>query len=325
MENGRTLLFFTRLPYMLSYIVRRILQNIPLVLLILTLVFFLLNILPGDAALLSGDVRLSRSPEVIDAIRARWGLDQPLHIRYFTYISNILRGDLGTSYRTFERVSVMVMEAILPTFQLVIFSFLIALFFGVLLGFIASLYQGSIIDLITMITAIIGISAPNFWVGLMLMYFFAVILGLLPSSGYGGGSISFMILPAITLGIPLIALLARSTRAAVLDVAQEDYVRTARSKGLSERIVQFRHVLRNALIPTMTIAALQLATLMANTVIVEKVFSWPGIGSLVVDSIFRRDIPVVQGCILVFSLGFILINLLADVLYGYLDPRIAYD
>ncbi len=310
---------------MTNYIARRVLQALASIIVILTFLFIMLNLLPGDAALLAGDARMAQNPEVLERIRAKWGLDQPFHIRYFSYMSNLLRGDLGMSYRTGRSVNYLIARAFFPTLSIVILAFIIAAFSGIFLGFIAAMKMGSLTDIGSMIFSIFGISAPRFWVGLMLMYLFAVNMGVLPASGYGGGSIRNMILPSITLALPLIALLARTTRASVLDVMDEDYVRTARSKGVSERMVQLKHIFRNAIISVVTIAGIQLAMLMANTVIVEEVFAWPGMGSLAVDSILRQDIPAVQGCIFVFALGFIVINLLVDILYVFIDPRIKYS
>lgn len=285
----------------------------------------MLNILPGDAALLAGDPRAAQNPEIMDAMRARWGLDQPIHIRYATYITNLIRGDLGVSYRTGNTVNRLIVLNFPPTIRIVILSFIFSTIMGISLGFTAAVKHGSAADIGSMIFSIFGISAPRFWIGLMLMYYFAVNLRILPASGLGDGSISYLILPSVTLGIPLIALLARTTRASVLDVMKEDYVRTARSKGLSERTVKFKHIFRNALISIITIAGLQLGTLLATTVIVEEVFSLPGLGRLIIRSIHRRDIPAVQGVIFVFALGFIIINLSVDLLYAYLDPQIKYD
>jgi len=309
---------------MISYIISRLLQSIVTLLVIVTLLFFLLSILPGDAALLAGDPRMTQDPEVIANMRAKWGLDRPIHIRYLDYMYNLFKGNLGVSFLTNTSVNSLIANAFPHTFKLVLISFLISTTIGIFLGFVAAMKRGSFADLISMFLAIVGISAPRFWVGLMLMYFLSVSLNLLPSGGLGDGSLKFMILPAITLSIPLIALLARTTRSSVIEVTREDYVRTARAKGLLENAVRIKHILRNSLIPIITISGLQLGGLLANTVIVEKIFSLPGMGGLVVDSIHRRDLPAVQGCILIFSLGFILINLLIDLLYGYLDPRISY-
>ena len=309
---------------MISYITRRLLQIIPTLLVLLTIMFFLLNILPGDAALLAGASRKGQSEEMMKNIREKWGLDDPIHVRYFKYLFNLLRGDLGTSYRTHSSVAGLIGNKLVATLTLVGVAGLGSTIIGVLLGFVAGIRHGSFLDLFTTGGAIMGISAPRFWVGLMLMYFFAVILGVLPASGFGGGRAVFYVLPSITLGIPLIALLARTTRASVLDVVSEDYVRTARSKGLSEKLVQAKHIFSNAFLPVITVSGLQLGTMLANTVVVEKVFSWPGLGNLIVTSILRRDIPAVQGCILIFAIAFIALNLLVDVLYAYLDPRIRY-
>lgn len=304
---------------------RRVVQAVATIFIILTAIFFLLNVLPGDAALLAGDPRLARDPAAMDAIRTKWGLDAPLHIRYFRYIGNLLRGDLGVSFHTSTQVSERLSQALIPTLKIVLLAFVIAVFIGVMLGFIAAVKRGTFVDLFCMVFAILGISVPRFWLGLLLMYYFAVNQRLLPASGYGDGSLRFMVLPAITLSVPMIALLARTTRASVLDVLEEDYVRTARSKGLSERVINFKHIFRNALISVVTIAGLELGVMFANTVVVEKVFAWPGIGSMVVNGIIRRDIPVVQGNILIFALSFILINLTIDIFYAFLDPRITYN
>ncbi len=310
---------------MTNYIIRRLLRSIFTVLVVVSIIFFLLNLLPGDAALMGGDLRKSQDEEVLKSIRKKWGLDKPLPQRYFLYIINLLRGDLGTSYRTSLPVIKLLAQSIIPTIKLSFFAFIISIIIGLSIGFIAALNRGNMIDFFSMFFSIFGISAPRFWIGLMLMYVFGATFRLLPASGYGDGKITYLILPAITLSLPLIAFLARTTRATVLDVIEEDYVRTAKAKGLSAQMVNIKHVLRNSLISIMTIGGLQLGSLMANTVIVEKVFSYPGLGSLIVDSIHRRDIPTVQGCVLVFSLSFIIINLIVDCLYGYTDPRISYN
>ncbi|RCW51441.1 peptide/nickel transport system permease protein [Halanaerobium sp. MA284_MarDTE_T2] len=310
---------------MLIYVIRRIAQSAAAILILLTLLFVVLNVLPGDAALLAGDLRMAKNEEVIANIRAKWGLDKPLHIRYLTYMGNLLRCDLGTSYRTSNKVIDLIIPKLFSTIKIVITAFIAAVIVGIFLGFMAALYRGTLIDVILMIIAILGISMPRFWLGLMLMYYFAVIHNFLPASGTGDGSFLFIILPALTLSIPMIALIARTTRSAVLDEINHDHVRTARAKGLSNSAVNIKHIFRNSLLSIITIVGLQLGTVFANTVVVEKVFAWPGIGDLVVNSIFKRDIPAIQGCILVFALCFILINLFVDILYAFLDPRISYS
>lgn len=310
---------------MLKYFSRRIIQAIITIFVLLTILFFVMNVLPGDAALLAGDLRMAKNEAVIANIRAKWGLDQPLAIRYLTYIKNLLHGDLGTSYRTSTAVTKLLFPKLINTLKIVIIAFLLAVIVGISLGFIAALNRGKLLDIILMVIAILGISMPRFWLGLMLMYYFAVIKNILPAAGTGNGAFTYLILPALTLSIPMIALIARTTRSAVLDEINHDHVRTAKAKGISQLKVNFKHILRNALTSIITIIGLQLGTILANTVVVEKVFAWPGIGVLVVNSIFKRDIPAMQGCILVFAIGFIVINLTVDLLYAFLDPRISYS
>ena len=281
--------------------------------------------MPGDAALLSGNPRGGTDPKVIEALREKWGLNDPLPIRYVRFLGNLVKGDLGISFRLDRKVSEVINERLFVTLRLATCAMLFAVIGGVGLGFFSAIHQGSAFDIIAMIGAVTGMSIPNFWLGLMLMYLVGVLLGILPTSGYGGGDLAHLILPAFTLGVRYMALLARMSRSAVLDVVHEDYVNTARSKGLAERVVQFRHIFRNALIPVITIAGLQFGGMLASTVVVETVFSWSGIGSLLVESIFRRDVPVLQGCMLIIVVAFLVINLLVDLAYGYLDPRIQYD
>lgn len=310
---------------MTGYVFRRLIRSVFTILAVVTIIFFLLNLLPGDAALLGGDLRRSQDEDVLNTIRQKWGLDKPLPQRYFLYIINLLKGDLGTSYRASLPVVSLIGQSIVPTLKLSIFAFIISVIFGLSIGSIAAVNRGSFLDFFSMFFSIFGISAPRFWIGLIFMYLFATTFKILPATGYGNGQFSYLILPAFTLSLPLIAFLARTTRATILDVIEEDYVRTARAKGLSNTIIYIKHVFRNSLISIITIGGLQLGTMLANTVIVEKVFSYPGLGNLIVDSIHRRDIPAVQGCVLFFSLSFILINLTIDCLYGYIDPRISYN
>ena len=310
---------------MVTFLVRRLIQFIPTLLAVTFIIFILLNVMPGDAALLSGNPRGGTDPKVIEALREKWGLNDPLPIRYVRFLGNLVKGDLGISFRLDRKVSEVINERLFVTLRLAACAMLFAVIGGVGLGFFSAIHQGSALDIIAMISAVTGMSIPNFWLGLMLMYLVGVLLGILPTSGYGGGDLAHLILPAFTLGVRYMALLARMSRSAVLDVVHEDYVNTARSKGLAERAVQFRHIFRNALIPVITIAGLQFGGMLASTVVVETVFSWSGIGSLLVESIFRRDVPVLQGCILIIVVAFLVINLLVDLVYGYLDPRIQYD
>lgn len=310
---------------MITFLVRRLIQFIPTLLGVTLIIFILLNVMPGDAALLSGNPRGGTDPKVIEALREKWGLNDPLPIRYVRFLGNLVKGDLGISFRLDRKVSEVINERLFVTLRLATCAMLFAVIGGVGLGFFSAIHQGSAFDIIAMIGAVTGMSIPNFWLGLMLMYLVGVLLGILPTSGYGGGDLAHLILPAFTLGVRYMALLARMSRSAVLDVVHEDYVNTARSKGLAERVVQFRHIFRNALIPVITIAGLQFGGMLASTVVVETVFSWCGIGSLLVESIFRRDVPVLQGCMLIIVVAFLVINLLVDLAYGYLDPRIQYD
>jgi len=308
------------------YIIRRLLQFIPTTIAVTFIIFILLNILPGDPAVLSGDPRRATDVKAMEILREKWGLNQPVYLRYLKFLGNLARGDLGISFRTNRKVTDILIERIPATLKLAVLAMFISTMGGIFLGFIAGMKEGSASDVISMIGAVIGVSIPNFWLGLMLMYLFSVILGILHSTGYGsGGDITHIILPSVTLGVAYMALIARVSRASVLDVINEDYVRTARAKGLSELVVKFKHIFRNALIPIVTIIGLQFGSLIASTVVVETVFSWPGIGSLLILSIYRRDVPVIEGCVLLIVLGFLIINLIVDILYTYIDPRIHYQ
>jgi ABC-type dipeptide/oligopeptide/nickel transport system permease component len=284
---------------MLRFALRRILQFIPTVLAITLILFLLLNILPGDAALMSGDAQdKGVDPRFIEEMKKRWGLDQPIHIRYLTYLKNLAVGDLGLSYLRREKVSGLIASRLWPTLRLAFAAMLIAVSIGIPLGFYSALRQGTWLDAFSMVGAVSGVSIPQFWLGLLLMFFLAVKVPLFPVQGYGDGDMKHILLPAFTLGVGYMALLARTTRAAVVEILTTDYIRTARAKGLSE--------------------------LMGSTVVVEKLFSWPGLGSLMVDSIFMRDIPVTQGCVLLIILVFLLVNLSVDLLYAIIDPRVEY-
>jgi ABC-type dipeptide/oligopeptide/nickel transport system permease component len=310
---------------MLVYALRRILQFIPTILLISLIMFFLLNVLPGNAALMASGVQdRGMDAKYVEQMLKRWDLDKPLHVRYGIYLQNLARGHMGVSFLRGEDVRTVVLARFWPTFKLAMVAMLIAIGIGVPLGFVSALRHGSWLDACSMVGAVSGVSVPQFWLGLLLMFLLSVKLRWLPTSGYGDGSLSHMVLPALTLGVSYMALLARTTRAAVLEILTADYVRTAEAKGLSRFAVNGKHVLRNALILVLTTAGLQFGSLMGQTVIVEKLFSWPGVGSLLVDTIFQRDIPVVQGCVLLIILVFLCVNLAVDLLYAAVDPRIEY-
>ena len=309
---------------MFAYAVRRLLQFIPTIIIISIIMFILLNVLPGDAIIMSGNMRRQLDETAAQALRHELGLDQPLHVRYYNYVKGLVRGDLGKSFLRQESVNEAIAPRLWPTLRLALLAMAIAVGVGIPLGFISALKQGTLLDTGSMVGAVSGISVPQFWLGLLLMYLFAVVLRWLPPQGYGEGSFVHLIMPAFTLGVGYMALLARTTRAAVVEVLTQDYIRTARAKGLSELKVNKKHVFRNTMILVLTTAGLQFGSLIGQTVIVEKLFSWPGIGSLLVDSIFQRDIPVTQGCVLIIILVFLVVNLVVDLLYAVIDPRIEY-
>ena len=310
---------------MLAYALRRLLQFIPTVLVISFIMFFLLNVLPGNAALMAAGVQdRGMDAKYVEQMLKKWDLDKSLHLRYWVYLKNLAQGNMGLSFLRGEDVRQVLLARFWPTLKLALAAMLIAIGVGVPLGFVSALRHGSWLDALSMIGAVSGVSIPQFWLGLLLMFLLSVKLPLLPTSGYGDGSLLHLILPAITLGVGYMALLARTTRAAVMEILTADYVRTAEAKGLSRFVINGKHVLRNALILVLTTAGLQFGSLIGQTVIVEKLFSWPGIGSLLVDTIFQRDIPVVQGCVLLIILVFLCVNLAVDLLYALIDPRIEY-
>ncbi|MCK1322689.1 MULTISPECIES: ABC transporter permease [Bradyrhizobium] len=306
---------------MLSFLFRRLLQTIPTVLAVVALVFVLFSVVPGSIVSSMSD---DADPQVELRMKKQLGLDDPVYVRFGAYIAKLATGDFGTSFRTREPVTFMIAKRIWPTLQLIFTAMAFSVVIGVPLGFIAALKPGGIVDTLAMVVAVSGLSIAKFWLGLVLMYLFALKLGWLPSFGYGDGGLKYLILPAVTLGVSPMALFARTTRAAVLEIMTADFVRTARSKGMSETRVVKWHVMRNALVIILTTVGLQFGALMGQAVVVEKLYSWPGIGSLLVDSVLQRDIPAVQGSILVVVLSFLAINLLIDVLYGVIDPRIRY-
>jgi peptide/nickel transport system permease protein len=282
-------------------------------------------VLPGNAALMAAGVQdRGMDAKYVEQMLKKWDLDKPLHLRYWVYLKNLAQGNMGLSFLRGEDVRQVLLARFWPTLKLALAAMLIAIGVGVPLGFVSALRHGSWLDALSMIGAVSGVSIPQFWLGLLLMFLLSVKLPLLPTSGYGDGSLLHLILPAITLGVGYMALLARTTRAAVMEILTADYVRTAEAKGLSRFVINGKHVLRNALILVLTTAGLQFGSLIGQTVIVEKLFSWPGIGSLLVDTIFQRDIPVVQGCVLLIILVFLCVNLAVDLLYALIDPRIEY-
>ncbi len=310
---------------MLQFVARRLLQAIPLLLAVAGLIFLLFSVIPGNfAATQMADGRSVVDAETIERMNRQFGLDQPVVTRFVTYVGKLASLDLGISFRTRQPVWHLIAERLWPTVQLAFAAMLFAVAIGVPLGFLAALKPGGVLDTVSMVTAVSGLSLPKFWLGLMLMYLFALQLGWLPSFGYGDGALRNLILPSIALGVAPLALLARTTRAAVLEIMNADFVRTARAKGLSESSVVRSHLARNALVIVLTTVGLQFGSVIGQAVVIEKLFAWPGLGSLLVDSVSLRDIPVVQGCILVIVLFFLAMNLLVDVLAAVIDPRIRY-
>ncbi len=310
---------------MLSFLVRRLIQTVPIVLAAALLIFVVFSVIPGSfASSMGDDGRNVVDAAVMERMNKEFGLDDPLPTRFGKYVVQLAQFDLGTSFRSRQPVTTVLAERAWPTLQLCMAAMAFAIVLGVPIGFLAAMRPGSMLDTASMVIAVSGLSIPKFWLGLMLMYFFALVLGWLPSFGYGDGNPRYLILPAIALGVGPLALLARTTRAAVLEIMNADFVRTARAKGMSERRVVQWHLARNALVIILTTIGLQLGSVIGQAVVVEKLFSWPGIGSLLVDSVTLRDIPVVQGAILAIVLFFLLINTLVDALCAVIDPRIKY-
>ena len=310
---------------MLPYVIRRLLQAIPILLAVAAVIFLLFSVIPGNFALTQmADGRSTIDAAQIARMNEQFGLNDPLPIRFAKYIGDLVTLDLGTSFRTRQPVIHGLAERLWPSFQLAMAAMLFAMVIGIPLGFLAALKPGSWIDLLTMVVAVSGLSLPKFWLGLIMMYVFALLLGWLPSFGYGDGDPRYLILPAVALGVAPLALLARTTRAAVLEVSNADFVRTARAKGAGDTRVMRVHVARNALVIVLTTLGLQFGSIVGQAVVIEKLFAWPGLGSLLVDSVSLRDIPVVQGCILVIVLFFLLVNIAVDVLCALIDPRIKY-
>ena len=306
---------------MLRYFIRRVLLAVPVLLGVATLVFSLIHLVPGDPAqAMMGD---GASPQDVAELRKSLGLDQPLLTQYGTFLRNAIKGDLGKSFRTGQPVTMMIVERIPATAELAVAAMIIAVLIAIPLGVIAAVWRGTAIDYSAMTFALAGVSIPNFWLGPLLAIVFAVELGWLPVSGRG--TLAHLVLPAISLGLALAAILARMTRASLLDELGELYVRAARARGVSNTAAISRHALRNSMVPLLTIIALQFGAVLTGAVITETIFAWPGIGRLLIQSIGFRDYPMVQGCILLIAVTYVSVNLVTDLMYGVLDPRIRYD
>lgn len=304
---------------MWKYVVKRLIMLIPVLIGISIFVFLIMHLTPGDPALLM--LGEHAPAEQLESLRRELGLDQPLVVQYFTWMQRAVRLDFGRSLRSNRLVTTEIMARLGNSAELALLAVTVSLIIGIPVGIISATKPNSWIDNITMVGALSGIAMPAFWQALMLILIFSVWLGWFPSSGRMGGW-QYYVLPVTTLGTLSVATIARMTRSAMLEVIQQDYIRTARAKGLSERVVIYSHALRNALIPVVTIIGLQFGALMAGAVLTETIFAWPGIGRLAVDSIKAKDFPVVQGTIMTFALVYALINLVVDILYAFLNPRL---
>ncbi|WP_146584579.1 ABC transporter permease [Puniceibacterium confluentis] len=310
---------------MLAFLGRRILIAIPTIILISIFVFGMQKLLPGDPVLvMAGE---DRNPEMIEFLREKYRLNDPIPVQYLTWIGNALQGDLGISLRTRQPVLELIGEKLPVTLQLAVMALIIALLIGIPAGVLSAYKKGTWVDWLANLVALSGLSVPNFWLGIMLILLVSVNLGWLPASGYRPlaqdplQSILTMLMPAFVLGTGLAATLMRHTRSAMLGVLRSDYVRTARAKGLPERMVLVKHALRNALVPIVTVTTLLFGELLAGAVLTEQIFTIPGFGKLIVDAVFNRDYAVVQGIVLCTGVAFIAMNILADAAYRVLNPR----
>ena len=305
---------------MFRYILRRLAALVPILLGVSMIIFVLMRLVPGDPA------RQSLGPEAtgeqVALLRQQWGLDRPLPVQYAYWLKRAVQGDFGRSTVSRVPASQEIAARFPATLQLTVASMAVSIVLGLCFGVVAAVKHNTLFDRASMVAALIGVCTPSFWLGLMLLLLFAVKLGWLPPFGKGG--VSHLILPALTLGTGASAIIARVTRSSMLEVLSEDYVRTARAKGLHDRAVILRHALKNALIPIITILGLEFGGLLSGAVIAETVFSYPGLGLLLVNSINNRDFPIVQGALLLFAAQFVLVNLLVDLIYARVDPRISY-
>jgi peptide/nickel transport system permease protein len=331
------------------YIIKRLLQIIPVILGVTVIAFTLIHLAPGDPARTM--LGQHATQQEIDEIRVKYGLDKPLYVQYFIWLGDVLHGDLGRSILSHEQVTTEIAARFPNTIELAIAAMIFAILLGVVAGIISATKQYSIADYTVMGGALFGLSMPVFWLGIMLMMIFGVFLGWLPIGGRidllipfhritgfmildsiitGNGAalisvLRHLILPAIALGTIPMAIIARTTRSSMLEVLRQDFIRTERAKGLSERKVIYKHAIRNAMVPVVTVIGLNFGLLLSGAILTETVFSWPGVGRLVVDAVYARDYPLVIGCILVFAIVFVIVNLITDLLYTYIDPRIHYD
>ena len=304
-----------------QYLIKRLFSVLPTVIGVAVVVFLIVRILPGDPAALMAGPQATEAD--IEEIRAALGLNRPLPVQFAAFFADLCRGDLGKSLRTGFPVVGEILEVLPNTYILVSTGMIFGMAAGVLLGAISAARQYSWVDHVAMFVAIWGISMPSFWLGLLLIILFSVELGWLPSGGIG--TIQHLVLPAASLAVGPMAVIARQTKSSMLEVLRQDYIRTARTKGVREIKVIYKHALKPALIPVITVSGTLFGVFLSGSVIVESVFSYPGLGRMLVDSLLSRDYPLLQGCVLILSLSFIFINLAVDLLYSYIDPRIAYN
>lgn len=307
---------------MIRFFLKRCISMIPVLLMVSILAFAFVHMLPGDPArMMAGQ---DADPATIELLRQQLGLDKPLPVQYFRYIGNLFTGDLGMSLRTRIPVFDEIALRYAPTMILAMAGMLWSVIFGVFFGAVAAIYSGKWQDYLAMFVSVSGISIPQFWLGLLLIQFLAVYLGWFPVAGYTG-KFSELILPSLTLGATVAAIMARFTLSAFLDVLSEEYISTARAKGVSERLVMWKHAFRNALIPVVTMVGLQFGFLLGGSVVVETVFAWPGLGRYMIEAVSVRDYPVLQALLLLYSFHFVFINLLVDMVYALINPEIRYE
>jgi peptide/nickel transport system permease protein len=316
---------------MVVYFLRQVLLAIPALLGVILITFILMRAVPGDVVTNLVGLEGNVSPERMAEMRRMFGLDLPIHVQFGQWLGAALQGDLGSSLRTSRPIVQDLLLRFPVTLELTFLSLVVALIIAIPLGIIAAVRRGTVIDFLVSVFALLGLSIPGFFLGILLILLFSLRLGLLPPAGYVPVQDSLlenlknMILPSLSLGLVLAAAITRIVRSSMLEVLNRDYIRTARAKGLAERIVTYRHALRNALIPVVTVVGLQFGTLLGGAVIIEQVFSLPGVGRFALEGINLRDYPVVQGAVLLIAAAFILVNLLVDVIYSLIDPRIRYS
>lgn len=303
------------------YILKRIVQVIPVLLLVTLITFSLVHLTPGDPAIMRAGE--DATAEQVESIREAMGLNLPVHVQYLNWIGGLFRGDLGYSLQDGRPVFITLIRRLPATIQLVIASFIVSIGIGLPVGILSAVKQNTMADSIARVFALLGLSMPNFWIGLMLMLLFSYRLRLLPASG--SGTLLHLIMPAIALGLPAAGVITRLTRSSMLEVLKEDYIRTAQSKGLKNKTVIYKHALKNAMLPVVTVIGIQLGSRLGGSVIIESVFAYPGIGRFAYLRLLARDYPMIMGNLLIFAFIFILINLLTDILYGFIEPRIRYE